>query len=94
VPAHGYSTGPRPYQNTFQLIASTDGVYSFIVYNYGPMEWPNNSVNKSVQVGFNSGGSGTYYTFANSFSTKINSVANTSNVDMPGRWIFRSDQQG
>ncbi len=58
------------------------------------MEWPNNFVNKSALFGFNSGNYKDFYSNQESFTTNIRNLDNTSNVDIPGRWIFRTDQSG
>ena len=39
VAAYG---GNSSQNNTFQLVIATDGILSFLIYNFGSMTWPNN----------------------------------------------------
>jgi hypothetical protein len=58
------------------------------------MKWPNKNVNKSVQVGFNDGLKW-FYLFDGSFTKNITKyVQEESNVNIPGKWIFRIDEEG
>jgi hypothetical protein len=34
--------GSSSQNNTFQLVILTDGILSFLIYNFGSMTWPNN----------------------------------------------------
>lgn len=56
------------------------------------MNWPNNFVNKSVQIGYNDGYTKNFFSVNNSFTLDIKNVQKTSNVMIPGKWIFRVDE--
>jgi hypothetical protein len=66
----------------------TDGYYSFVIFNYGRIAWPNLFVKKVIQSGWNSGDNINYYRF--NTSSNDNLVKN-SNVNIPSKWIFRVD---
>jgi hypothetical protein len=74
--------------NTFQIALVTDGYYSFVIFNYGRIAWPNLFVKKLIQSGWNSGDNVNYYRF--NTSSNDNLVKN-SNVNIPSKWIFRVD---
>lgn len=83
-----------PINNTFQAIVATNGLYSFTIYNYEKLMWPDISKNitKLVQAGFNAGDGSTFYKINGSFTYDIVNIANRSNVGLNGKWIFRIDK--
>ena len=48
-------------QNTFQAVLATDGVDSFLVYNYFNMSWPDNIVDSSNAESYQVESSPDYY---------------------------------
>jgi len=59
----------------------TDGYYSFLIYNYGRMSWPNSYVKKLYLAGWNSGDNLNYFQFNASINV----------LNKPSKWIFRVD---
>ncbi|XP_033127116.1 sushi domain-containing protein 2-like isoform X2 [Anneissia japonica] len=98
-----YLTGVGDRYNTFQTVLITDGVLSFVMFNYGQLEWTTGlssggedglaKGNKSVaaQVGFNAGDGVNFYSVVGSRTNQILNINRTSNVDRIGRWMFRVD---
>ncbi|KAK2876893.1 hypothetical protein Q8A67_020989 [Cirrhinus molitorella] len=79
-----------PYYNnsqsssSFQVVLVSGGSLSFVMINYGNIS----STNQEFQAGFGTVNSTNY------FSLPVfdeNKLFNTSNVNMPGRWVFRVD---
>jgi len=75
----------------------TDGIRSFVTYLYadGEIQWANStsSGNVSAQVGFNAGDGIRFSVVPESRRPEIINIASTSNVDIPGVWMFRVDQE-
>jgi len=93
VAAYEYGIQRPQFNNTFQAVVVTNGQYSFTIYNYENLMWPNSLINKKVQAGFNAGDGVTYYTINGSFTDKIPMIlSNSSNVGIDGKWIFRVDK--
>ncbi|XP_043936438.1 alpha-tectorin-like [Protopterus annectens] len=87
--------------NTFQAVLISDGSLSFIVLNYGKIEWTTGTASggaaatglggTAAQAGFNSGNSKHYFNIPGSRTSSILNIGSTSNVNYPGRWVFRAD---
>ena len=45
--------GSSSQNNTFQLVILTDGILSFLIYNFGSMTWPNNQFSVNAFFGYN-----------------------------------------
>lgn len=82
--------------NTFQAVLTTDGSRSFSVFLYpqGGVNWINSTSSSSAyaQAGFNKGDGVNYVHVPGSRTPAIANLAQTSNVDIRGMWIFRVDQ--
>ncbi|XP_068779485.1 sushi, nidogen and EGF-like domain-containing protein 1 [Struthio camelus] len=88
--------------NTFQAVLATDDVMAFIMLNYGDIQWTTGISNGGdphtglggipAQVGFNSGDDTHYYNVLGSRTPAVLHVGRTSNVGVPGRWVFRVDE--
>ncbi|XP_078464279.1 IgGFc-binding protein-like [Lampetra planeri] len=86
-------------ENTFQALLITNGTSSFAMFNYGDVSWTTGTASGGgngvggtpAQAGFNSGGSTHYFNIPGSRTADIINVEMTSNVNYPGRWIFRTD---
>ncbi|XP_048358241.1 sushi, nidogen and EGF-like domain-containing protein 1 [Sphaerodactylus townsendi] len=87
--------------NTFQAVLITDGHISFIMLNYGDIQWTTGAASGgdrrtglggiSAQAGFNSGDDKNYYSIPGSRTAHIIDIPKTSNVHVPGRWVFQVD---
>ncbi|XP_040550999.1 sushi, nidogen and EGF-like domain-containing protein 1 [Gallus gallus] len=88
--------------NTFQAVLATDGVASFIILNYGDIQWTTGIANQGdphsglggvpAQAGFNSGDDVHYYNIPGSRTPAVLHINRTSNIGVPGRWVFRVDE--
>lgn len=72
------------FRNVFQLLLTTDGTNSFVIFNYVRLDWPNQYINSTFQAGFNSADS-QFYVLENMNKSKL---AEKSNIDKPGRWVL------
>ena len=89
--------------NTFQAILATDSVYSFALFLYadGEIQWTTDDASGGInglsgtpaQVGFDAGDGVHYATIPGSRSDAIINVTRTSNVGVPGMWVFRIDEE-
>ncbi|CAH2318175.1 alpha-tectorin-like [Pelobates cultripes] len=87
--------------NTFQAALTTDGLRFFIILNYGDIQWTTGKASGGnpltglggipAQAGFNSGDETHYFNIPGSRTGEILNIKSTSNVNYPGRWIFRVD---
>ncbi|XP_053307521.1 alpha-tectorin-like [Spea bombifrons] len=87
--------------NTFQAVLSTDGKRSFIILNYGDVTWTTGAASGGnrvtglggtpAQAGFNSGDKTHYFNIPGSRTDEIINIGHTSNVNVPGRWVFQVD---
>ncbi|XP_037836867.1 alpha-tectorin [Kryptolebias marmoratus] len=80
-----YYSGPGTA--TFQAVLTTDGQYSFLLMNYGYLA----PTTKSIQAGYDTVNSHHYFTIPGSFSGSSSVFSQNSNVNKPGRWVFRVD---
>ncbi|XP_041485881.1 sushi domain-containing protein 2-like isoform X2 [Lytechinus variegatus] len=88
-------------RNSFQAVLVTDGRYSFAIFNYGDINWTTGTAsggNSSTglggipaQVGFNAGDGVTHYNVPASRTADVVDIETTSNIGVPGRWVFRTD---
>lgn len=88
--------------NTFQIVLITDGLRSFTIFNYETIQWTTGRHASSggdslgrggiaAQAGFNAGDGWRYFNIPGSRTDDIAGIANTTNVGIPGRWVFRID---
>ena len=85
--------------NTFQCILATDNVLSFVIFQYadGLIQWTTGDASGGTeglggipaQVGFNAGDSVSYANVPGSRTPAIINITITSNVLIPGQWIFQ-----
>ena len=73
-----------PYNNTFQLVLASDGEASFVMFNYGGMDWPNEDVNVNVSVGYNLGDSNSFLQIKES-AFNLTDLQHGSNVGVRSR---------
>uniref|UniRef100_A0A8C5Q9U0 NIDO domain-containing protein n=1 Tax=Leptobrachium leishanense TaxID=445787 RepID=A0A8C5Q9U0_9ANUR len=87
--------------NTFQAVLTTDGYRYYIILNYGDIQWTTGAASGGnpetglggvpAQAGFNGGDAEHYFNIPGSRTAGIINIKSTSNVNYPGRWIFRVD---
>uniref|UniRef100_A0A670JNC4 Sushi, nidogen and EGF like domains 1 n=1 Tax=Podarcis muralis TaxID=64176 RepID=A0A670JNC4_PODMU len=88
--------------NTFQIVLITDGMLSFTIFNYESITWTTGMHASSggdsaglggiaAQAGFNAGDGKRYFNIPGSRTDDIVDVEMTTNVGIPGRWVFRID---
>lgn len=84
--------------NTFQIVIASDGQDSFICYHYldDGINWITSSGKESpyypdppAQAGFDSGEGRRYYRLPNSGTKQVKDLATSSNINVPGAWIYR-----
>nr|XP_054773489.1 sushi domain-containing protein 2-like [Lytechinus pictus] len=88
-------------RNSFQAVLVTDGRYSFAIFNYGDINWTTGTASSGdpstglggipAQVGFNAGDGVTFYSVPASRTADVVDIETTSNIGVPGRWVFRTD---
>ena len=89
--------------NTFQCILITNGKKAFTVFNYadGEIQWTTGDASDGTgglggtpaHVGFNAGDGIRFANVPGSQTADILNIDSTSNVDIPGVWIFRVDKE-
>ena len=87
--------------NTFQLVLATDGNSSLALFLYldDGIQWTtgddgggtNGLGGTEAQVGYDAGDSIDYYTVPGSMTPSIVDIETTSNVGIPGMYIFQVD---
>ena len=75
--------------NTFQAVLATDGVRTFVMFLYEDIQWGS----AQTTIGFNAGDRFQSITLPESLTTEgVLNLENSSNVEIPGVYIFRVDQ--
>ncbi|NXE29678.1 TECTA protein, partial [Ardeotis kori] len=87
--------------NTFQAALTTDTKMSFIILNYWDIQWTTGTASDGdpetglggtpAHAGFNSGDETNFYNIPGSQTEAIINITKTSNVNVPGRWVFQVD---
>ncbi|KAG2462125.1 SNED1 protein, partial [Polypterus senegalus] len=88
--------------NTFQAVLVTNGNVSFTIFQYEHITWTTGMHTSSggdfaglggtaAQAGFNAGDGTRYFNIPGSRTEDIVDVEETTNVGVPGRWVFRID---
>uniref|UniRef100_A0A452H9M6 NIDO domain-containing protein n=1 Tax=Gopherus agassizii TaxID=38772 RepID=A0A452H9M6_9SAUR len=85
--------------NTFQAVLANDGKVTFIMLNYGTIQWTTGTASRGdantglggtpAQAGFNSGDDKNFYNIPGSRTDAILHIGQTSNVGVQGRWVFQ-----
>ncbi|XP_043109122.1 sushi, nidogen and EGF-like domain-containing protein 1 [Puntigrus tetrazona] len=77
-------------ETSFQIVLISGGNYSFILMNYGDIA----VTTHPVQAGYDTINSTNYFVIPGSnLSSFISNLRNSSNVGVPGRWVFRVDSE-
>ena len=87
--------------NTFQLVLATDGFSSFAIFLYleDGIQWTtaensdgsNGFGGTEAQVGYDAGDGVNFHSVNGSMTPSIIDIETTSNVNIPGMYIFRLD---
>ena len=96
-----YNAGRHPEEkrNTFQAAITTNGIHSFTIFYYNSVTWTTGDLSdgksglggKPAQAGFDAGDGKNRLMIDGSCTGDILAIANRSNVNSPGKWIFRVD---
>ena len=81
-------------RNTFQAVLSTDGNRTFVMFLYHDIQWSSDILwSSGTIIGFNAGDGLNYFTLPQSVTVDgVLNLDNTSNVGIPGMYIYRVDQ--
>ncbi|XP_041425685.1 mucin-4-like isoform X2 [Xenopus laevis] len=95
----GYYGSTSGKVNTFQAVLTTDGNHTFVMFNYGDIQWTTGTASggssatglggTAALAGLNSGNTTGCYVIPGSLSPSIINVSSTSNVGFSGRWAFQ-----
>ena len=82
---------------------ATNGVSAYVIFLYadGEIQWTTGDLSGGsnglggtpAHVGFNAGDGVRFATVPGSQTHEIINIASTSNVGVPGEWVFRVDQE-
>ena len=87
--------------NTFQCVLTSDGTHSFVLFLYADnlIQWTTGDITGNnglggipAQCGFNAGDGDRFFSIPGSRTAAILNIYGTSNIDVPGLWAFRVDQ--
>ena len=90
----GYYEERTDKTNTFQCILAADNVTSYVIYQYADdeIQWTTDSLGRNAAlVGYNAGDCIRYKTVRESMTTEIINITKTSNVGIPGVYVFKVD---
>ncbi|XP_067225177.1 sushi, nidogen and EGF-like domain-containing protein 1 [Chanodichthys erythropterus] len=79
-----YKWGQNHQSSSFQVVLFSDGLLSFVMMNYANIF----STDQWFQAGYDTINSTNYYSIPVADENKL---SNSSNVNVPGRWVFRVD---
>ncbi|XP_077065364.1 alpha-tectorin-like isoform X1 [Siphateles boraxobius] len=74
-------------ETSFQVVLISNGHLSFVVINYGAIA----PTQRYVQAGYDTIDSSHHFSITGSLQNDITSLPYSSNVNVPGRWAFRTD---
>ncbi|XP_077312606.1 sushi, nidogen and EGF-like domain-containing protein 1 [Lithobates pipiens] len=95
------STASSSTVNTFQAVLITNASLTFAMFNYASIHWTTGTSSGGdskgtggtpALAGVNSGYKVGYYQIASSLTSEIINISSTSNVNVPGRWVFKLDK--
>ena len=86
--------------NTFQCVLATSELESFVIFLYADLQWTTGDNSGGYDglggtealAGYNAGDGINSYTIPGSLTSNITNIARTSNVGIPGTWIFKAGQ--
>ena len=80
---------------------TSDGTHSFVLFLYADdlIQWTTGDITGSnglggipAQCGLNAGDGNQFFSISGSQTAAIINIYSTSNIDVPGIWVFRVDQ--
>ena len=76
--------------NTFQCVMASDSNSLYVLFLYADIQWTRADEGSALaQAGFNAGDNRTFYLIPGSGTEAIRNINSTSNVGVPGMWIFK-----
>ena len=87
--------------NTFQCVLATNELESFVMFLYADLQWTTGDYSSGgfdglggteALAGFNAGNQINSYTLPGSRTPNIVDITKSSNVGIPGTWIFKVGQ--
>ncbi|XP_072180112.1 alpha-tectorin-like [Diadema setosum] len=98
-----YGSEDPSITNTFQCVLVAGGTFSAVFFNYETVKWTAGLINNGdpytglggddlAQIGFNGGDGRQYYAIPVSRSPEVVNVVETSNIGVPGRFVFGVDR--
>ena len=81
--------------NTFQCVLARSGSQSYAIYLYadGLIQWASGAIGSDAALaGYDAGDGVTSFTVPVSQTDDIIDIVSTSNVNVPGMWVFRLDE--
>ena len=83
--------------NTFQCILATSELESFAMFLYADLQWTTGDKSfgsdglggTEALAGYNAGDQINSYTITGSRTPRIINITGTSNIKIPGRWVFK-----
>ncbi|CAI8034409.1 Sushi, nidogen and EGF-like domain-containing protein 1 [Geodia barretti] len=87
----GYFEMHTEQNNTFQCVIAVDGDHTYAIYLYGLIQ---SSRGGQALAGYSAGSNGnSSYTIPGSLSRDILRITSTTNIECPGVWVFRLDEE-
>ncbi|XP_014117523.1 PREDICTED: sushi, nidogen and EGF-like domain-containing protein 1 [Pseudopodoces humilis] len=87
--------------NTFQAVLTTDSKMFYTILSYWDIQWTTGAASNGdaetglggtpAHAGFNSGDDTNFYNIPGSQTNAIINITTSSNVKVPGRWVFQVD---
>lgn len=72
---------------------ASDGTELFVLFLYADIQWYSTTTSSGTQaiaqVGFNAGDGVNFYQLPGSRMTSLINITTTSNVGVPGMWVFK-----
>ncbi|CAD5214530.1 unnamed protein product [Bursaphelenchus okinawaensis] len=92
----------KRWWNTYQVVLATDEIRSYAIFNYANINWTSSNTAGALQgrgglqsaiAGFNGGNGTGFFPLPYSGEGRILKLKEFGNVGIPGRWIYRIDEQ-
>uniref|UniRef100_A0A0N5BZK0 AMOP domain protein n=1 Tax=Strongyloides papillosus TaxID=174720 RepID=A0A0N5BZK0_STREA len=92
----------KRWTNTYQVVLATDEIRSYCIFNYAHINWTSSNTAGALQgrgglqsaiAGFNAGNGTGWTPLPYSGEGRVLKLQEFSNVGVPGRWLYRVDEQ-
>ncbi|KAI6228866.1 hypothetical protein M3Y99_01179000 [Aphelenchoides fujianensis] len=89
----------KRWTNTYQVVLATDEIRSYVLFNYAHINWTSSNTAGALQgtrrsaAGFNAGNGTAWTSLPYSGEGRVLKLQEFSNVGVPGRWLYRVDEQ-